>query len=91
MGRYRRATMGRAMMGRGGMIRHMRGCFNGRAFDYQDMTALANDERLPVGQSTVWTFDNDGPGMSMPHPIHIHGVRFRVLERTARPAGELQE
>ncbi|HEU0200368.1 MAG TPA: multicopper oxidase domain-containing protein, partial [Burkholderiaceae bacterium] len=70
-------------------FRHMRGFLNGRAFDHQDMTAVADDERLPVGEGTVWTFANDDSGMmSMSHPIHIHGVRFRVLERagTAAPA-----
>ncbi len=67
-------------------FRHMRGFFNGRAFDHRDMTAVADDERLPVGQSTLWTFANDGPGMPMPHPIHIHGVRLRVLERSGAPA-----
>ena len=59
-------------------FRRMRGFFNGRDFD---MDAVADDERLPLGRPTVWTFENDGGGMPMPHPIHIHGVRFRILER----------
>jgi bilirubin oxidase len=63
-------------------FQHMRGFFNGRSFDAQNMEAVADDERLPVGEASVWTFANDGPGMAMPHPMHIHGVRFRVLERT---------
>lgn len=63
-------------------FRHMRGFLNGRTFDTNDMTAVADDERLPVGEASVWTFTNDGRGMPMPHPIHIHGVRFRVLERS---------
>jgi bilirubin oxidase len=67
-------------------FRHMQGFFNGRAFDHDYMTAVADDERLPVGRSTVWTFANDGAGMPMPHPIHIHGVRFRVLERRGAAA-----
>ena len=66
----------------------MRGFLNGRSFDHQDMTAVAPDERLPVGEGTVWTFANESGMMDMSHPIHIHGVRFRVLERsgTAAPA-----
>ena len=60
----------------------MRGFLNGRSFDAQDMTAVAEDERLPVGKTSVWTFTNDGRGMSMAHPMHIHGVRFRVIERS---------
>jgi len=63
-------------------FRHMRGLLNGRRFDTDDMTAVANDEWLPVGQSSVWTFTNDGRGMAMAHPIHIHGVRFRIIERS---------
>ena len=61
----------------------MRGFMNDRRFDTEDMMAVADDERLPSGQASVWTFANDGPGMPMPHPIHIHGVQFRVIERSA--------
>ncbi len=60
----------------------MRGLLNGRSFDAEDMMAVADDERLPVGKASVWTFSNDGEGHQMPHPIHIHGVRFRVIERS---------
>jgi FtsP/CotA-like multicopper oxidase with cupredoxin domain len=63
-------------------FRHMRGFLNGRRFDTDNMEAVADDERLPVGEASVWTFANDGGGMPMPHPIHIHGVRFRVVERS---------
>jgi bilirubin oxidase len=63
-------------------FRHMRGFLNGRSFDADDMQAVADDERLPVGEASVWTFANDGRGMAMAHPIHIHGVRFRVVERS---------
>jgi bilirubin oxidase len=52
------------------------GLLKGR-FNAQDMTAVADDERLPLGEASVWAFAN--PGMAMSHPIHIHGVRFRVL------------
>ncbi|MGE0356418.1 MAG: multicopper oxidase family protein [Burkholderiales bacterium] len=63
-------------------FRHMRGLLNGRSFDARDMIAVAEDERLPAGKASIWTFTNDGPGMSMPHPMHIHGVRFRIVERS---------
>jgi len=62
-------------------FRHMRGFLNGRRFDTDDMAAVADDERLPAGKPSVWTFTNDGGGMAMSHPIHVHGVRFRVIER----------
>ncbi|MDQ3446401.1 MAG: multicopper oxidase domain-containing protein [Pseudomonadota bacterium] len=64
-------------------FRHMRGFLNGRRFDSDDMTAVADDEQLPVGKASVWTFSNDGGGMPMAHPMHIHGVQFRIIERSA--------
>ena len=68
-------------------FRHMRGFLNDRRFDTKNMMAVADDERLPVGEASVWTFANDGGEMPMshpmPHPIHIHGVQFRVIERSA--------
>jgi bilirubin oxidase len=59
----------------------MRGFLNGRRFDSEDAMAVAEDERLPAGQSSVWTFANDGGGMAMAHPMHVHGVQFRILDR----------
>ncbi|MBX3646359.1 MAG: multicopper oxidase domain-containing protein [Rhodocyclaceae bacterium] len=64
-------------------FRHMQGTLNGRQFE---MAALADDERLPLDKGTVWTFTNEGGGMAMPHPMHIHGVRFRILERSGAKA-----
>ncbi len=64
-------------------FRHMQGFLNGRRFE---MEAVAVNERLPLGAGTVWTFSNDGGGMAMPHPIHIHGVRFRILDRSGAEA-----
>ncbi|HUF22102.1 MAG TPA: multicopper oxidase domain-containing protein, partial [Burkholderiales bacterium] len=67
-------------------FRHMRGSLNGRTFE---MHSVADDERLPLNESSVWTFSNEAGGMmAMPHPMHIHGVRFRVLERTRGKAPE---
>lgn len=57
---------------------HMRGSLNGRDFE---MNAVANDERLPLGQPVSWTFENGNGMMDMPHPMHVHGVRFRVMQR----------
>ncbi len=68
-------------------FRHMQGSLNGRRFE---MTSVADDERLPVDEGTVWTFANDGGGMPMPHPMHVHGVRFRVLERRGPVPAELR-
>ena len=62
-------------------FRMMRGFLNGRSFDRRDAMAVAEDERLPAGRTSIWTFANDGGGMAMPHPMHVHGVQFRILER----------
>lgn len=62
-------------------FRRMRGFLNGRSFDATDPMAVAEDERLPAGRTSIWTFANDGAGMAMPHPMHVHGVQFRILER----------
>lgn len=35
------------------------------------------------GTSETWLIEN--AGASMPHPMHIHGFQFRVLERRASP------
>jgi suppressor of ftsI/bilirubin oxidase len=36
------------------------------------------------GAREIWEFHNDKP--TMPHPVHIHGFQYRVLERTGSPA-----
>jgi blue copper oxidase len=66
-------------------FRHMRGFLNGRSFD---MTGVADDERMQINKPVTWTFSNDGPGMAMPHPMHVHGVRFRILERSGGEAAD---
>lgn len=46
---------------------------NGRPFEMERV-----DERVPFGSTEVWRFVNEAP---FPHPVHMHGTRFRVLER----------
>jgi FtsP/CotA-like multicopper oxidase with cupredoxin domain len=53
---------------------------NGRTFD---MEAVADDERVRLGTTEVWEFVNDSP---MAHPMHVHNLQFRVIERSG-PAG----
>jgi FtsP/CotA-like multicopper oxidase with cupredoxin domain len=70
-------------------FRHMQGLLDGRTFE---MTEVADDERMPIGKPVTWTFSNDGAGMAMPHPMHVHGVRFRILDRWGgEPAADLRE
>jgi len=63
---------------------HMAGLINGRTFE---MDSVASDEVVRQGDLEVWEFANLGGGMGMmgssdqPHPMHIHGVQFQVLER----------
>lgn len=66
----------------------MQGSLNGRFFK---MDAIAPDERLPIDEETIWTFSNETGGMAMPHPMHIHGVRFRIIERSAGAPRDLRD
>jgi len=60
----------------------MRWLLNGRSFD---MTAVAADERVKLGTTEDWEFQNLGGMMAMAHPIHIHAGQFQVLEREVAP------
>ncbi len=60
---------------------------NGRSFE---MTRVAEDEVVKLNTTEVWEFVNGGRGMGMmggmmqmPHPVHVHGLQFRVVERTS--------
>ncbi len=71
-------------MGRGWTI-------NGRTFE---MTAVAQDEIVKLGDLEAWEFYNRlgggmgmGGGMALPHPMHVHGLQFQVIEREIDPAG----
>jgi FtsP/CotA-like multicopper oxidase with cupredoxin domain len=63
---------------------HMRWTINGRTFQMED---VADDEIVRLGSTEVWEFYNTGGGMgmmgmmNMPHPVHLHGKQFQVLER----------
>jgi FtsP/CotA-like multicopper oxidase with cupredoxin domain len=66
------------------LMRHMAWTINGRTFQMQ---AVADDEKVRMNTHEVWEFINEGGGMgmmggmNMPHPIHLHGKQFQVLER----------
>ena len=58
---------------------------NGRTFE---MEAVAGDEVVKLGDLEVWQFSNQAGGgmgmmggMALPHPMHIHGLQFQILER----------
>lgn len=50
---------------------------NGRSMD---MTRI--DERVTVGTSEIWEIENTSP---LAHPVHIHDVQFRLLDRNGAP------
>lgn len=60
---------------------------NGETFDMEE---VADWEKVKLNTTEVWQFINgdDGSGMSMmqdmmqlPHPAHIHGLQFQIIER----------
>ena len=54
---------------------------NGRAFGRMD--EVADDEKVKLGTTEVWEFANDASfGMRMAHPMHVHNLQFRVIERS---------
>ena len=64
---------------------HMQWTINDKTFD---MTDVAENEKVKLNTTEIWEFINDGGGMGMmggmmqmPHPVHIHGLQFRILER----------
>ncbi len=64
---------------------HMRWTINNRTFE---MNEVADYEKVKLNTSEVWEFVNGGGGrgmmggmMEMPHPVHIHGLQFKIIER----------
>ncbi len=57
------------------------------------MNEVASNEKVKLGTSEVWEIRNvESSGMmgmrgAMPHPIHIHGLQFLVIERS-HPKGK---
>jgi blue copper oxidase len=61
----------------------MRWLLNGRTFELE---AVAANERVRLNDLEVWELVNQaGGGMSMIHPIHIHGLQFQISERQIQP------
>jgi len=57
----------------------MRFLLNDRTFE---MTGVAPDERVKLDTTEDWEFRNPGGIMAMPHPIHVHGGQFQIVERS---------
>jgi blue copper oxidase len=53
---------------------------NGRVFGVMD--EYADDEIVRAGTTEIWEFANNvATGMQMSHPMHVHNVHFKVIER----------
>ena len=58
---------------------------NGRVFE---MTNVAEYEIVKLNTLEVWEFINSEAGMGMmgmmqmPHPVHVHGQQFQIIERS---------
>ena len=61
----------------------------GRTFE---MEAVSPDETVDAGATQVWEIENqpNAMGMSMAHPVHLHGPQFRVLSRTGADSNALR-
>lgn len=65
----------------------MQWVINGRTFE---MTEVADWEKIKLNTTEIWEFVNgdNGSGMGMmqnmmrmPHPVHIHGLSFQIINR----------
>jgi FtsP/CotA-like multicopper oxidase with cupredoxin domain len=63
---------------------------DGRVFDMLD---VADVETVAPGSTHVWELTNQSNpmGMTMAHPIHLHGRQFRVLSRSGGPENSLRD
>ncbi len=55
---------------------------NGRRFE---MNGVTRSETVSLNSTEIWEFRNEQSMMLMAHSMHIHGLQFRVLERTIQP------
>ncbi len=68
-------------------MNNMNWTLNGRVFE---MEAVTPEETVQLNTAEVWEFVNE-PGQGgmmadfMAHPMHLHGVQFRILERQIAP------
>jgi FtsP/CotA-like multicopper oxidase with cupredoxin domain len=67
-------------------MNHMRGTINNRIFE---MTGVAEDETVALNTGEIWEFVNRGGMPPLPHPVHVHGLQFKVLGRLGAPFGDV--
>lgn len=59
-------------------VNHMTPTIDGRVFE---MNAVTDEETVKLDTLEVWELTNDMNQNGFPHPIHVHGLQFQVLER----------
>ena len=62
----------------------MQWLLNGRPFA---MDEVADNERVRLGTTEEWELVNRSAMMALPHPIHVHGSQFQVVERRVTAGG----
>ena len=60
---------------------HAKGLWRINGYSYRMTDTAFSVDR---GAREIWEFRNTGP--AMPHPVHIHGFQYRVLDRKGSPA-----
>jgi FtsP/CotA-like multicopper oxidase with cupredoxin domain len=60
----------------------MQPVINGRVFE---MDGVADDEVVRLNTTEIWEVINRPGHMAMPHPVHVHNIQFRILERSGAP------
>ncbi len=60
-------------------MRHMRPVINDKSYNVNYI-----DEQIELGSKEIWTVTNTNNMMSTPHPFHVHGVTFKVLDRNGK-------
>lgn len=65
---------------------HMTPVVDGKRFELNDADP---NETVKLNTLEIWEVTNDVNGANgFPHPIHIHGVQFQVVERSILPQAE---
>ena len=70
-------VLSQSMMQAGQMMQWL---INGKSFTMDDFPIS-----VKKGCTEIWEFRNET--QSMPHPMHLHGFQFQVLERVNSPSG----
>lgn len=64
-------------------VNHMTPTIDGLGFD---LNGAREKEMVRLNTLEVWELTNDLNQGGFPHPIHVHGLQFQVIERTGTPA-----